>query len=91
MAAVAGEWIPRLVPGIIGAAAHGLIRTAHGLRAFGDAATLPRRVEVATGLAYWASQYQELPGPPLLIGHQDVPQALADLPYLEEETPPGSS
>jgi hypothetical protein len=85
MAAVVGEWVPRLVPGTIGAAAHGLIRTAHGLRSFGEAATLPRRVEVATGLAYWASQYQELPGPPLLIGHQNVPEALADLPYLPEE------
>ena len=86
-AAVAGEWIPRLVPGTIGAAAHGLIRTAHALRAYGEAASLPRRVEVATGLAYWASRYQELPGPPLLIGHQNVPEALADLPYLPEETP----
>jgi hypothetical protein len=38
-------------------------------------------------LAYWASVYQELPGPPLLIGHQDVPEALADLPYLPEEAP----
>jgi hypothetical protein len=42
---------------------------------------------VATGLAYWACRYQELPGPPLLIGHQTVPEALADLPYLPEETP----
>jgi hypothetical protein len=88
MAAVVGEWVPRLVPGTIGAAAHGLIRTAHALRAFGEAATLPRRVEVATGLAYWAAQYQELPGPPLLIGHQNVPEALADLPYLPEEAGP---
>jgi hypothetical protein len=87
MGAVVGEWIPRLVPGTVGAAAHGLIRTAHGLRAFGRADTHPRRVEVAMGLAYWASQYQELPGPPLLIGHEDVPAALADLPYLPEETP----
>jgi hypothetical protein len=86
MAAVVGEWVPRLVPGTIGAAAHGLIRTAHGLRAFGEAPTLPRRVEVASGLAYWASRYKELPGPPLLIGHQNVPEALADLPYLPEET-----
>ena len=39
------------------------------------------------GSAYWASRYQELPGPPLLIGHQNVHQALADLPYLPEETP----
>jgi hypothetical protein len=87
LAAVVGEWVPRLVPGTIGAAAHGLIRTAHGLRALRGADTPERRVEVATGLAYWAAQYQELPGPPLLIGHQDVPEALADLPYLPEEAP----
>ncbi|HVB91597.1 MAG TPA: hypothetical protein VND70_05800 [Acidimicrobiales bacterium] len=85
--AVVGEWVPRLVPGSIGAAAHGLIRTGHALRALGRADNPPRRLEVATGLAYWASRYQELPGPPLLIGRQDVPSALADLPYLPEGTP----
>jgi hypothetical protein len=87
VAAVVGEWVPRLVPGTVGAATHGLIRTAHGLRALSSADTPERRVEVATGLAYWAARYQELPGPPLLIGHQDVPEALADLPYLPEEAP----
>jgi hypothetical protein len=87
VAAVVEEWVPRLVPGTVAAALHGLIRTAHGLRAVGQADTPSRRVEVATGLAYWASQYQELPGPPVLIGHQGVPEALADLPYLAEETP----
>ena len=85
--AVVEEWVPRLVPGTVGAAAHGLIRTAHGLRALTMVDTPARRLEVATGLAHWASQYQELPGPPLLIGHQGVPEALADLPYLPEETP----
>ncbi len=85
--AVVGEWVPRLVPGCVGGATHGLIRTAHGLRALGQADTPARRVEVAIGLAYWASRYQELPGPPLLIGHQDITQALADLPYLPEDTP----
>ena len=85
--AVIGEWVPRLVPGAVGAATHGLIRTAHGVRALGDADTPARRVELAHGLAYWASVYQELPGPPLFIGHQDVAQALADLPYLPEESP----
>jgi hypothetical protein len=84
---VVEEWVPRLAPGTVGAATHGLIRTAHGLRALGVVDTPPRRLEVATGLAYWASRYQELPGPPLLIGHQNVPEALADLPYLPEETP----
>jgi hypothetical protein len=87
VAAVVGEWVPRLVPGTVGAATHGLIRTAHALRSLGAANTAPRRLEVATGLAFWASQYQELPGPPLLIGHQGVVEALADLPYLPEETP----
>ena len=87
VAAVVEEWVPRLAPGTVGAATHGLIRTAHGLRGLGVADTPPRRLEAATGLAYWACRYQELPGPPLLIGHQNVPEALADLPYLPEETP----
>jgi hypothetical protein len=85
--AVVGEWAPRLAPGTVAAATHGLIRLAHGLRAWQAADTAPRRLEVAQGLAYWASRYQELPGPPLLIGHQRVAEALAVLPYLPEETP----
>ena len=85
--AVVGEWAPRLLPGTIGAATHGLIRTAHGVRALAAADTPPRRLELANGLAFWASTYTELPGPPLLIGKQDVPDALADLPYLDEDAP----
>ncbi|HEY1650569.1 MAG TPA: hypothetical protein VGG09_01685 [Acidimicrobiales bacterium] len=85
--AVVGEWAPRLMPGTIGAAAHGLIRTAHGVRALAAADTPARRLELANGLAFWASSYQELPGPPLLIGHEGVVDALADLPYLPEDAP----
>ncbi len=85
--AVVGEWVPRLAPGTVGAATHGLIRTAHGVRALRAADTEARRLELAHGLAYWACRYQELPGPPLLIGAQGVPEALAALPYLPEETP----
>jgi hypothetical protein len=85
--AVVGEWAPRLFPGTIGAAAHGLIRTAHAVRALAASDTPPRRLELANGLAFWASTYQELPGPPLLIGHEGVAQALADLPYLPEDAP----
>jgi hypothetical protein len=85
--AVVGEWAPRLVPGVVGAATHGLIRTAHAVRALAVADTPPRRLELASGLALWASTYQELPGPPLLIGKEDVPAALADLPYLDPEAP----
>jgi hypothetical protein len=87
VAAVVGEWVPRLLPGAVGAATHGLIRTGHGLRGLGDADTPPRRLEVANGLAFWAASYEELPGPPLLIGHEGVADALADLPYLPEEAP----
>jgi hypothetical protein len=87
VAAVVGEWVPRLLPGSVGAATHGLIRTGHALRGLGDADTPPRRLEVANGLAFWASSYVELPGPPLLIGHEGVAQALADLPYLPEDAP----
>jgi hypothetical protein len=86
-AAVVGEWAPRLLPGSVGAATHGLIRTGHAVRALGVADTPPRRLEVANALAFWASSYQELPGPPLLIGHEGVPEALADLPYLPEDAP----
>jgi hypothetical protein len=86
-AAVVGEWAPRLLPGSVGAATHGLIRTGHALRGLGDADTPPRRLEVANGLAFWASSYQELPGPPLLIGHEGVADALADLPYLADDAP----
>jgi hypothetical protein len=87
VAAVVGEWAPRLLPGAVGAATHGLIRTGHALRGLGDADTPPRRLEVANGLAFWASSYEELPGPPLLIGHEGVADALADLPYLAEDAP----
>ena len=86
-AAVVGEWVPRLLPGSIGAAAHGLIRTGHALRGLARADTPPRRLEVALALAFWASVYAELPGPPLLIGHEGVSRALADLPYLPEDAP----
>jgi hypothetical protein len=86
-AAVVGEWAPRLLPGSVGAATHGLIRTGHAVRGLAAADTAPRRLEVANGLAFWASSYRELPGPPLLIGREGVTEALADLPYLPEDAP----
>jgi hypothetical protein len=86
-AAVVGEWAPRLLPGAVGAATHGLIRTGHAVRALSAKDTPPRRLELAIGLAFWASSYVELPGPPLLIGHEGVREALADLPYLPEDAP----
>jgi hypothetical protein len=86
-AVVVGEWAPRLLPGAVGAATHGLIRTGHAVRALAAVDSSPRRLELASGLAFWASSYVELPGPPLLIGHEGVRDALADLPYLPEDAP----
>jgi hypothetical protein len=57
-------WVRRLAPGLAAAATHGLIRTAHAVRALGQEDTLGRRHELAEGLAYWAARYQQLPGRP---------------------------
>ncbi len=54
-------WAGRLAPGLCAAATHGVIRTAHAARALSRRDTKERRGELARGLAYWASAYQELP------------------------------
>lgn len=54
-------WVPRLSPGIVAAAFHGVIRTAHAARSLGVTETAARRSELAEGLAYWAANYATLP------------------------------
>jgi hypothetical protein len=54
-------WMPRLAPGLVAAATHGLIRTGHAVRALGSRDTAVRRHELAEGLAYWAARFQRLP------------------------------
>jgi hypothetical protein len=48
-------WVPRLLPGLAAALFHGLIRTAHAVRAVSGADTPARRAELARSLGYWAS------------------------------------
>lgn len=55
------RWVARLAPGISSALGHGLLRTAHAARAVARQSTQPRIAELAQGLAYWASRYQQLP------------------------------
>jgi len=55
------EWVPRLSPGVIAAAFHGVIRTAHATRSLDAAETFARRRELAEGLGYWAATYEVLP------------------------------
>ncbi|MDY0745909.1 questin oxidase family protein [Paucibacter sp. R3-3] len=56
--------LPRLLPGVAAAAFHGVIRTAHALRA-------GSRAELARGLAYWSWRHRVLDAP-------DRPAALLD-------------
>ncbi len=58
---VVAHWAPQLAPGITAAAFHGIIRTAHAVRALRQQETAPRKDELAVGLAYWSSRYAKLP------------------------------
>jgi hypothetical protein len=56
---VLARWWPRLLPGLSGMLTHGVIRTAHAVRAVaaaGDDARL-QRGELAQGLGYWAARH----------------------------------
>jgi hypothetical protein len=60
---VLGTWWPRLLPGAVAAASHGIIRTGHAVRALLADGEDPAHVaELAHGLAYWAARWQPLPG-----------------------------
>ncbi|MEU9341548.1 hypothetical protein AB0D74_10040 [Streptomyces sp. NPDC048278] len=58
---VLARWWPRLLPGMSGVLTHGVIRTAHAVRAVVTAGPDNRlqRAELAQGLGYWAARYAE--------------------------------
>jgi questin oxidase-like protein len=87
---VLARWWPRLLPGLVAAATHGVIRTAHAVRAIDRSGAEPSaelRAELAHGLGYWAARYHELPGSAALHGSRTVGEALARLPRLDPDTP----
>jgi hypothetical protein len=76
------QWVPRLSPGIIAAAFHGLLRTAHAVRSLDAGETAARRRELAEGLAYWAATYEVLPESQPRApssGHKTPAQAIAEV------------
>lgn len=73
--------LPALLPGVLGASLHGLLRVAHGLRAWQRQPSEPRRREIAYGLALWAGGFRTLPGQ-LGAGELDLVQALETLPSI---------
>jgi hypothetical protein len=84
--ALLARWLPRLLPGYISAAMHGVIRTAHAARSLRQQETPERATEVADALAYWASAYQALPrGAQSSTVPLPLDRALSELPLL----PPG--
>jgi hypothetical protein len=91
--AVLTAWLPRLLPGAMAHGTHGLIRTAHAVRALEEAETPLRVEELAAALGYWAAYYQELPGVPHLTGTCAIDRALDQIPRLGRDydwrvTPP---
>ena len=71
---VLDTWVGRLAPGMSGGATHGVIRTSHAVRALGRRDTPERRAELARGLAYWASCYEEIPGRGPRVALDKVPR-----------------
>ena len=67
------DWVPPLVPGLMAAATHGLIRTGHAVRSLAVRVTPPRLHELAEGLGNWAATYQGLPGKPSGDQHRYPP------------------
>jgi hypothetical protein len=79
---VLARWWARLLPGIAAGSTHGVIRTAHAVRALGDGETPERVAELGRGLAYWAARYLELTGRPRTSGTASIDDALRDVPLL---------
>lgn len=88
---VLARWWPRLLPGLVAAATHGVIRTAHAVRGIdrADAPDDALLTELAHGMGYWAARYQELPvAQPTLTGARPVPQVIGSVAAVE---PPAQS
>ena len=76
------DWLPRLVPAIVTAGTHGLIRTAHAARALSRGSSPLRVEELGVALAYWCSYYGALAGSPEMTGNLDLRSAIAGVPRI---------
>jgi hypothetical protein len=79
-------WWPRLLPGVVAAATHGVIRVGHAVRALTeDGEDDDHLIELAHGLAYWAARWQPVPGapatePPLVTAQTAADQMAEAMP-----------
>jgi hypothetical protein len=94
---VLGTWWPRLLPGVVAAATHGVIRTGHAVRALlADGDDAAHVTELAHGLAYWAARWQPMPGTETETGPApapgdrptgtESPAALGAVPRIPDQT-----
>jgi len=85
--AVLAIWWPRLLPGIMAGATHGLIRTGHVVRTLlaGDESE-PARAELARGLAFWTARSRTVPGVVAPAGELDATAALAGVPRIPDQS-----
>lgn len=79
-------WWPRLLPGILAGATHGVIRVGHATRTLlaGDESA-PAVTELAHGLAYWAARAQRVPAVSDPNGTLDPAAALAAVPPIPDQ------
>ncbi|MGB0922334.1 MAG: questin oxidase family protein [Alphaproteobacteria bacterium] len=79
-------WVARLAPGYMGAATHGILRTAHAARAVQEGESNIRLDELSQGLALWASTYQALPTSKASdVKTHPLAEALAAIPMVPED------
>lgn len=57
---VVATWWPRLLPGLLAGATHGVIRVGHAVRALDAGDVEQARDELAEGLAFWAARWRPL-------------------------------
>jgi hypothetical protein len=77
---VLNTWWPRLLPGVVAAATHGVIRVGHAVRALMlDDADAAHIAELAQALAYWAARWQRMPA--TSAGASVAAAAAASRPY----------
>jgi len=82
---VVTTWVPRLAPGFLAGATHGMLRTAHAVRGLREGMTDLRKDELADGLAYWAARYYAMPA--TASAHPALPleSALEAIPLVPED------
>jgi Questin oxidase-like len=90
---VLNEWWPRLLPGLVAAATHGVIRVGHAVQCLltgGPDAT--RLTELAHGMAYWAARWQTIPAGNAAAaaagraGPASLAQLISKVPRIADQT-----